>query len=181
MLIRHKHCPPAARRWTPDARGRRPRARLLPGLWRHPLPEPAVRGGHPARVGHARWPAGAAASAPSSRAMASGPCRRLPGAGETTAAGAARETDEGSRRADRAGPALHPAQCGQGGPGALLLPGAAALPCSTPAPNHSEARLFAEHEVPWDEIAFRTSRVTVERFEDYRAGRPMSLYAADIA
>ena len=51
-----------------------------------------------------------------------------------------------------------------------------------PGPESLEARLFAEHRSALGRIAFRTSRVTVERFfEDYRAGRPMSLYAADIA
>lgn len=34
-----------------------------------------------------------------------------------------------------------------------------------------EARLFQENEIPWDEIAFRTTKVTLERyFEDLRAG-----------
>lgn len=35
-----------------------------------------------------------------------------------------------------------------------------------------EARLFTEAEIPWDEIAFKTVRVTLERyFSDRRAGR----------
>jgi hypothetical protein len=34
-----------------------------------------------------------------------------------------------------------------------------------------EARLFAEAEIPWEELAFRTVRVTLERyFEDRAAG-----------
>jgi ADP-ribose pyrophosphatase YjhB (NUDIX family) len=40
-------------------------------------------------------------------------------------------------------------------------------------PGHEtiEARLFAEDEVPWDEIAFRTVRETLSRyFEDRRKG-----------
>jgi ADP-ribose pyrophosphatase YjhB (NUDIX family) len=41
-------------------------------------------------------------------------------------------------------------------------------------PGHEtiEARLFTEEQIPWDEIAFRTVRETLQRyFEDRRAGR----------
>ena len=41
-------------------------------------------------------------------------------------------------------------------------------------PGHEtlEARLFSEHEVPWDELAFRTVRETLERFfADRRTGQ----------
>ena len=41
-----------------------------------------------------------------------------------------------------------------------------------PGPESLEARLFAEDEVPWDEIAFRTTKMTLEFFfADRRAGR----------
>jgi ADP-ribose pyrophosphatase YjhB (NUDIX family) len=41
-----------------------------------------------------------------------------------------------------------------------------------PGPESLEARLFAEDEVPWDELAFRTTRKTLELFfADRRAGR----------
>ena len=41
-----------------------------------------------------------------------------------------------------------------------------------PGPETIEARLFAEAEVPWGEIAFRTVRVTLEHyFADRRRGR----------
>lgn len=43
-----------------------------------------------------------------------------------------------------------------------------------------EARLFAEDEIPWDEIAFRTVKETLERyFSDRRAGH-FSIHAIDI-
>lgn len=43
-----------------------------------------------------------------------------------------------------------------------------------------EARLFHEHEVPWDKIAFRTVRETLKRyFEDARSGQ-FGLHVADI-
>ena len=43
-----------------------------------------------------------------------------------------------------------------------------------------EARLFTEDEIPWDEIAFRTVKETLERyFSDRRAGH-FSIHAIDI-
>lgn len=41
-----------------------------------------------------------------------------------------------------------------------------------PGPETLEARLFREDEIPWDELAFRTVRATLEAyFGDRRAGR----------
>ena len=41
-----------------------------------------------------------------------------------------------------------------------------------PGTETMEARLYAEDEIPWDEIAFRTVKETLERyFADRRAGR----------
>jgi ADP-ribose pyrophosphatase YjhB (NUDIX family) len=49
-----------------------------------------------------------------------------------------------------------------------------------PGPESIEARLFREHEVPWDEIAFRTTRETLKRFfADHQRGQ-FDLYVADI-
>jgi ADP-ribose pyrophosphatase YjhB (NUDIX family) len=49
-----------------------------------------------------------------------------------------------------------------------------------PGPETMEARLFAEHEVPWDEIAFRTVRMTLEHyFADRRTGH-FGLHLGDI-
>jgi hypothetical protein len=43
-----------------------------------------------------------------------------------------------------------------------------------------EARLFTEEEIPWDEIAFRTVKATLEHyFADRRAGQ-FSFHAIDI-
>mgnify|MGYP006176134831 FL=1 len=50
-------------------------------------------------------------------------------------------------------------------------------------PGHEtiEARLFTEEQIPWDEIAFRTVRETLEHyFADRRQGR-FSFHAFDIA
>jgi ADP-ribose pyrophosphatase YjhB (NUDIX family) len=49
-------------------------------------------------------------------------------------------------------------------------------------PGHEtiEARLFAEDEIPWDEIAFRTVKETLERyFADRRSGQ-YAIHAIDI-
>jgi len=49
-----------------------------------------------------------------------------------------------------------------------------------PGPETIEARLFAEHEVPWDQIAFRTVAQTLRHwFEDHRRGS-FGLHIGDI-
>lgn len=49
-----------------------------------------------------------------------------------------------------------------------------------PGPETIEARLFREDEIPWDELAFRTVRQTLELFfEDRRRGR-FEVHTADI-
>ena len=50
-----------------------------------------------------------------------------------------------------------------------------------PGPESIEAKLFSEDEVPWDEIAFRTTRETLKRFfADQRRGQ-FVVHVADIA
>ncbi|MGY4828692.1 NUDIX hydrolase [Sphaerotilaceae bacterium SBD11-9] len=49
-----------------------------------------------------------------------------------------------------------------------------------PGPETIEAQLFAEDEIPWDDLAFRTVRETLRCFfEDRRLGQ-FSLHCADI-
>ncbi|MGL6108755.1 MAG: NUDIX hydrolase [Rubrivivax sp.] len=49
-----------------------------------------------------------------------------------------------------------------------------------PGPETIEAQLFHEHEIPWDLLAFRTVRETLQRyFADRRQGR-FGLHVADI-
>jgi ADP-ribose pyrophosphatase YjhB (NUDIX family) len=50
-----------------------------------------------------------------------------------------------------------------------------------PGSETIEARLFAEAEVPWDELAFKTVRYTLERFFDDRRRGQFGTHAADIA
>jgi len=50
-----------------------------------------------------------------------------------------------------------------------------------PGPESIEARLFREDEVPWDELAFRTVRLTLERyFADRRAGA-FGIHCVDVS
>jgi ADP-ribose pyrophosphatase YjhB (NUDIX family) len=101
--------------------------------------------------------------------------------GETTDAGAVRETiEEAGARIELQGlfSLLNVVPVGQ----VHLFYRARLLdPNFDPGPETIEARLFLEHEVPWDQIAFRTVRETLKRFfEDRRRGQ-FGLHCADIA
>lgn len=101
--------------------------------------------------------------------------------GETTEAGALRETDEeAGARVDLQGlfSILNVVRAGQ-----LHLYYLARLLDTdfAPGPETIEARLFSEAEIPWDDLAFRTVRLTLERyFADARSGR-FGLHCADIS
>ena len=99
---------------------------------------------------------------------------------ETTAEGAARETVEeaGAQfEMEHLFSVLNVARVGQ-----VHLFYTARLLNGEFDPGHEtiEARLFTEAEIPWDEIAFRTVKETLERyFADRRAGA-LSFHAIDI-
>jgi ADP-ribose pyrophosphatase YjhB (NUDIX family) len=101
--------------------------------------------------------------------------------GETTEAGALRETDEeAGARIDLEGlfTVLNVVRVGQ-----VHLFYRARLHDTdfAPGPESIEARLFHEHEIPWGELAFRTVRETLERyFADRRLGR-FGVHCADIS
>ena len=101
--------------------------------------------------------------------------------GETTEGGAARETDEeAGAQFEMEGlfTLLSVVRVGQ-----VHLFYLARLLSDRFDPGHEtiEARLFTEEEIPWDEIAFRTTRKTLEFFfADRREGR-FPFHAADIA
>ena len=50
-----------------------------------------------------------------------------------------------------------------------------------PGPETLEARLFSEHEVPWDEIAFRTVRETLRHFYACRRSGDFVLHCGEIS
>ncbi len=90
---------------------------------------------------------------------------------ETTAEGAARETDEeAGAQFDMQGlfSLVNIPRVGQ----VHLFYRAQLLSDQfNPGTETIEARLFAEHEIPWEEIAFRTVRETLKRyFADRRSG-----------
>ena len=100
--------------------------------------------------------------------------------GETTAQGAARETDEEAGaefEMQELFAVMNVVRVGQ-----VHLFYRARLLSTRFNPGHEtiEARLFTEAEIPWDEIAFRTVRETLERFfSDRRSGR-YGIHAVDI-
>jgi ADP-ribose pyrophosphatase YjhB (NUDIX family) len=101
--------------------------------------------------------------------------------GETTAEGARRETDEEAGANIELGELytlMNVARVGQ-----VHLYYRARLLDTHFNPGHEtlEARLFTEDEIPWDEIAFRTVKETLEHyFADRRTGR-FGFHAFDIA
>lgn len=100
--------------------------------------------------------------------------------GETTEQGAVRETtEEAGARVELQGlyTLLNVARVGQ----LHLFYRARLLDTDfAPGPESIEAQLFAEAEVPWDELAFRTVRETLKHyFEDRRQGQ-FGLHCADI-
>ncbi|TDM06964.1 MAG: NUDIX hydrolase [Ideonella sp. MAG2] len=100
---------------------------------------------------------------------------------ETTAQGAARETDEeaGIRfELETLFSVLNVARVGQ----VHFFYRARMLDTQmNPGPETLEARLFHEHEIPWDELAFRTVKETLSLFfEDRRQGQ-FVVHCADIA
>ncbi|WP_313076216.1 NUDIX hydrolase [Melaminivora sp.] len=100
--------------------------------------------------------------------------------GETTAQGAQRETDEEAGAQIALGPLFSLVNVPHVGQVHLFY--LATLHSDVFHPGHEtiEARLFAEDEIPWDDIAFRTVRVTLERyFSDRRSGR-LGLHCIDL-
>lgn len=49
-----------------------------------------------------------------------------------------------------------------------------------PGPETQEARLFSEHEVPWEDLAFATVQTTLTHFFSQRREENFSLLCADI-
>jgi ADP-ribose pyrophosphatase YjhB (NUDIX family) len=101
--------------------------------------------------------------------------------GETTAEGALRETDEeAGAHVELEGlfSVLNVARVGQ----VHLFYRARLLDTHlAPGPETIEARLFQEHQIPWDALAFRTVRETLSLyFADRRRGQ-FGIHCADIA
>ena len=92
--------------------------------------------------------------------------------GETTAQGAARETDEEAGAQFEMQDLFSVLNVVPVGQVHLFYRARLLSDQFNPGIETIEARLFAEHEIPWDEIAFRTVKETLEHFfADRRAGR----------
>ena len=101
--------------------------------------------------------------------------------GESTADGALRETiEEAGAQVEMQGlfSVLNVVRVGQ----LHLFYRARMLDTSlNPGPESIEARLFREDEIPWDELAFRTVRLTLELFFEDRRSGTYGTHVADIA
>ena len=49
-----------------------------------------------------------------------------------------------------------------------------------PGPETIEVKLFAESEIPWEDLAFRTVRTTLERFYEDRRRGSFGLHCGEI-
>ena len=100
--------------------------------------------------------------------------------GETTAAGALRETDEEAGAQIEMGPLFSLLNVRRVGQVHLFYRARLLSDQFNPGHETIEARLFAEDEVPWDELAFRTVKETLEcYFADRKAGT-MGMHFIDI-
>ena len=100
--------------------------------------------------------------------------------GETLAEGAARETtEEAGAQFEMQGlfSVLNVARVGQ-----VHFFFRAQLTSDQFAPGHEtmEARLFAEHEIPWDDLAFRTVKETLKAFFADRLKGDFGMHQIDI-
>lgn len=102
--------------------------------------------------------------------------------GETAAEGALRETQEEAGADVEMLPLYCLLNVVRVGQVHLFYRARLRSPVFDPGPESLEARLFHEHEIPWDEIAFKTTRETLQRFfADRRAGTGWTLHEINIA
>ena len=100
--------------------------------------------------------------------------------GESTAAGALRETDEEAGARVELGALFTVLNVVRVGQLHLFYLARMVDTHLAPGPETTEARLFREDEVPWDEIAFRTVRQTLEHYFADRARGSFGLHTGDI-
>lgn len=101
--------------------------------------------------------------------------------GETTAEGAARETDEEAGAEFEMQALFSVMNVARVGQVHFFYRARLLSPVFNPGHETIEARLFTEDQIPWDEIAFRTVKETLEHyFDDRRKGR-YGTHVIDIA
>ena len=99
---------------------------------------------------------------------------------ETTAQGAARETDEEAGAQIEMGPLFSLLNVPRVGQVHLFYRAALLSDQFNPGYETMEARLFTEEEVPWDELAFRTVKETLEAYFSDRKAGAFGLHCIDI-
>ena len=99
---------------------------------------------------------------------------------ETTAQGAARETDEEAGAQIEMGPLFSLLNVRRVGQVHLFYRARLLSDQFNPGYETIEARLFTEDEIPWDELAFRTVRETLLRFFADRKAGAFGLHCVDI-
>lgn len=99
---------------------------------------------------------------------------------ETTAQGAARETDEEAGAQITMGPLFSLLNVPRVGQVHLFYLATLHSDQFNPGYETIEARLFAEDEVPWDELAFRTVKETLEHYFADRQRGSFGLHCIDI-
>ena len=100
--------------------------------------------------------------------------------GESTAEGAVRETIEEAGAQIELGALFTVLNVVRVGQVHLFYLATMRSPALDPGPESLEARLFAEDDVPWDQIAFRTVRETLHHFFADRREGQFRLHTADI-
>ena len=100
--------------------------------------------------------------------------------GETTAQGAARETDEEAGAHFEMEGLFSVLSVPRVGQVHMFYRARLLHERFAPGPETQEARLFGEHEIPWDEIAFRTVRETLLRYFDDRRRGVYTVHTLDI-
>jgi ADP-ribose pyrophosphatase YjhB (NUDIX family) len=101
--------------------------------------------------------------------------------GETTAEGAARETDEEAGAQFEMQDLFSLLNVARVGQVHLFYRARLLSDQFNPGTETIEARLFSEDEIPWDEVAFRTVKETLEHyFADRRSGQ-YGFHVVDIA
>ena len=99
---------------------------------------------------------------------------------ETTAQGAARETDEEAGAQIEMGTLFSLLNVPRVGQVHLFYRAALLSDQFNPGYETMEARLFTEEEVPWDELAFRTVKETLEAYFSDRKAGAFGLHCIDI-
>lgn len=99
---------------------------------------------------------------------------------ETTAEGAARETDEEAGAQFEMGPLFTLMNVPLVGQVHFFYLATLLSPHFNPGHETIEARLFSESEIPWDDIAFRTVKETLKRYFDDRRSGVFTIHTTDI-